>query len=89
MKTIIMYQCEICKQTFPNSSLAFTCEAAHYHLSVEDYEKWLAYKKLAADAVRMECNTADDVTRQNSEVAIQKLLDFEKKHNLGDFMKLY
>lgn len=50
MKTVIRYKCEKCGAVFDTTSAALACEAKHYNLSLDEYNHWMALKKLAEDA---------------------------------------
>ena len=53
MRTVARYQCEKCRKIYDIPGEAIACEAGHYGLSVDEYNKWLALKKLAENAGKM------------------------------------
>lgn len=84
MRTVARYQCEKCRKIYDIPSEAIACEAVHYGLSVDEYNKWLALKKLAENAGKMVSIAKNEKTDREFDVAVQKLVDFEKEHNLEE-----
>ena len=84
MKTVARYQCEKCRKIYDIPGEAIACEAGHYGLSVDEYNKWLALKKLAENAGKMVSIAKNEKTDREFDVAVQKLVDFEKEHNLEE-----
>lgn len=82
MKTVVKYQCEGCRKIYDSPREAISCEAGHYHLSVEDYDKWLALQKLAKEAGALNSITKNFNTDKAFDEAVDKLVAFEKEHNL-------
>lgn len=82
MKYKTLYVCEICGQEFDLKSDALICEANCHGLTVENYQEWHRLND-AADEARYEatrsCNSA---TRQQSLLACNALVDFERAHHL-------
>lgn len=84
MRTVARYQCEKCRKIYDIPGKAIACEAGHYGLSVDEYNKWLALKKLAENAGKMVSIAKNEKTDREFDVAVQKLVDFEKEHNLEE-----
>ena len=83
MKTVIHYKCEKCGAVFDTPSAALACEAKDYNLSLDEYNHWMALKKLAQDAGRICGIIKNEKTENEFDVAVNKLLAFEKVHNLS------
>lgn len=83
MRTILKFMCEKCRAVYDTPREALFCEAGHYHLTVEEYDQWLALQKLAADAGRIVGIQKNEQTDSDFDAAIQKLLDFERAHKLN------
>lgn len=84
MKTVMKFQCDKCRRVYDTPGEALTCEAAHYGLTREEYDKWLALKKLAAEAGKINGIRKNAQTDMNFDVAVNKLVSFEKEHQLLD-----
>ena len=83
MKIVIRYKCEKCGAVFDTTSAASACEAKHYNLSLDEYNHWMALKKLAEDAGKICGIRKNEKTENEFDVAVNKLLAFEKVHNLS------
>lgn len=83
MKTVIRYKCEKCGAVFDTTSAALACEAKHYNLSLDEYNHWMALKKLAEDAGKICGIRKNEKTENEFDVAVNKLLAFEKVHTLS------
>lgn len=82
MKTVVRYQCEKCRKIYDFPGEAITCEAGHYNLSAEDYNKWLALQKLAKEAGALNSIPKNFNTDKAFDEEIDKLVAFEKEHHL-------
>ena len=85
MQTTITYQCDVCKKQSHCQKEIHACEAKHMGLSYEEYQHYELLKQQMIRACWIVSDTNNDRTRAEEELAIRKVLEFEKKHNLkGD-----
>lgn len=82
MKQIIYFQCEICGKTSKDRKEILQCEASHYGLSVAEKHKWDNLKEQCRYAGATVSRTNNEETRKAFDAAIEKCMDFERKHNI-------
>ena len=82
MKRIVQYQCDFCKKIYDNPKAAISCECLHIGISDEEYDE---YKKLLREESYAYHNvyiSRNDRTIQACDDATQKVLAFQKLHNI-------
>lgn len=88
MKRIEQYQCDFCKRIYDNPTAAINCECEHLGLFKEEYDE---YKRLLIEesyAYHNVAITRNDRTIQACDDATEKVLAFQKLHNIPENMDI-
>lgn len=86
MKRITQYQCDFCKKIYGDPEIAINCECGHLGLTRQEYEE---YKKLLREesyAYQNVSITRNNRTIQTCDDATEKVLAFQKLHNIPENM---
>ena len=86
MKRLIQYQCDFCKKIYDDPESVIDCECGHFGLLNQEYEE---YKKLLREesyAYQNVSITRNDRTIQACDDATEKVLAFQKAHNIPENM---
>lgn len=82
MKEIIYFKCETCGKLSEDREEILQCEASHYGLSVAEKQEWDSLKENCRVAgIRVSITNNDD-TQKAFDNAVEKCIQFEKRHNL-------
>ena len=82
MKTIIMYQCEICGKLAKDKIEILECEASHYGLTVDEKIKWTNLKNELDYWSCVVKNTPNENTIKKYNEIHEEFVKFEKEHKL-------
>lgn len=86
MKRLMQYQCDFCKKIYGDPKIAINCECEHLGLNRQEYEE---YKKLLREesyAYQNVSITRNDRTISACDDATEKVLAFQKAHNIPENM---
>ena len=82
MKQIIYYECEKCKKRSLDREEIMKCEASHYGLTIAEKQEWDKLKDNCRIAGSVVGRTNNEETREAFDNAIEKCIQFERKHNI-------
>lgn len=87
MKTCTKYICEVCGKESDNSEEIRKCEASHQGLTLDEAKQHNELIKAAEKCGRVVSITKNAETNKDFDNAVEKLLVFEKEHNLENYTK--
>lgn len=82
MKRHIIYECDNCGKKSSSYEEIWACEARHLGLSPTELQEYTDLQEALRIRSHIVSREANDETRQKQDDAIQKILDFETKHNI-------
>lgn len=84
MKQYMIFECENCGKKSKNREEIIKCEAAHLNLSDDEYRKWEELKQNVRYASHIVSTCKNEQTDKEFDDAIDELMDFERKHGIGE-----
>lgn len=82
MKEIIYFKCETYGKLSENREEILQCEASHYGLTVAEKQEWDSLKEECRYAGATVIRTNNEETRKEFDSAIEKCMNFVRKHNI-------
>lgn len=82
MQQYVMYECESCGKKSRDIRKVIECEASHLGLSLSEMQEWENLKENVKHKGMVVGQTKNRHTDKDFDEAVEKLLKFEKKHNL-------
>jgi len=84
MKQYVIFECENCGKKSRDKKEIIKCEAAHLNLSDDEYRKWEELKQNVKYASHIVSTCKNEQTDKEYDDAIEELMDFERKHGIGE-----
>ncbi len=84
MKQYMIYECENCGKKSKDKEEIIKCEAAHLNLSDDEYRKWEELKQNVSYTSHIVSTCKSEQTNKEFDDALEELMDFEKKHGIGE-----
>ena len=82
MKQHIIYECENCRKQSKDREEIMKCEASHFGLTIAEMQEWKNLKENARHAGAVVGTTKNEHTDKAFDEAIEKLIAFEKEHEI-------
>ena len=84
MQRVIQYWCEVCGKHDTKFETIRDCECKHLGITAADLEKWKVLRETAVRKSAIYTREHNFRTEAEFDEAIEKLVDFEKGHNLSN-----
>ena len=84
MKRYVIYECEKCGMKSETYDEIWECEASHIGLTSKEMVEYTDLKEVVRYRSSAVGSTSNDDTRGRLDRAIEKLIEFEEKHNISN-----